>query len=265
MLDLDLDLEADLGIDTVKQAELFASIREAYGIARDDEAQAARLPDLDHVIEFVRRARPRPPARPPAPTPTPVAPAAACRPTRRSLTLGRGPAPAARAGPRPAPAARRLRTDRRDARRRHRVVVVLDSGGVGQALAERLRAARRRGARRSTAPDADELSPTLDDWLRRRSDRTASTGCRLSTTRADRATMDLAGWREALRGPREARSYATMRAALRADRAAGHVPGRRAPGSAASTATTRRARLRRWAAPSPASPRPTSGSARTRW
>ena len=32
MLDLDLDLEADLGIDTVKQAELFATVREAYGI-----------------------------------------------------------------------------------------------------------------------------------------------------------------------------------------------------------------------------------------
>ena len=28
MLDLDLDLEADLGIDTVKQAEVFATIRE---------------------------------------------------------------------------------------------------------------------------------------------------------------------------------------------------------------------------------------------
>ena len=27
MLDLDLDLEADLGVDTVKQAELFATIR----------------------------------------------------------------------------------------------------------------------------------------------------------------------------------------------------------------------------------------------
>ena len=32
LLDLDLDLEADLGIDTVKQAEVFAAIREAYGI-----------------------------------------------------------------------------------------------------------------------------------------------------------------------------------------------------------------------------------------
>ncbi|HUJ25523.1 MAG TPA: beta-ketoacyl synthase N-terminal-like domain-containing protein, partial [Myxococcales bacterium] len=35
MLDLDLDLEADLGVDTVKQAETFAAVREAYGIARD--------------------------------------------------------------------------------------------------------------------------------------------------------------------------------------------------------------------------------------
>ncbi len=34
MLDLDLDLEADLGVDTVKQAEMFATIREAYGIER---------------------------------------------------------------------------------------------------------------------------------------------------------------------------------------------------------------------------------------
>jgi acyl carrier protein len=32
MLDLDLDLEADLGIDTVKQAELIATIRDHYGI-----------------------------------------------------------------------------------------------------------------------------------------------------------------------------------------------------------------------------------------
>ena len=27
MLDLDLDLEADLGVDTVKQAEMFAAVR----------------------------------------------------------------------------------------------------------------------------------------------------------------------------------------------------------------------------------------------
>ena len=32
MLDLDLDLEADLGVDTVKQAETFAAIREMFTI-----------------------------------------------------------------------------------------------------------------------------------------------------------------------------------------------------------------------------------------
>ena len=34
MLDLELDMEADLGVDTVKQAELFAAIRTHYGIPR---------------------------------------------------------------------------------------------------------------------------------------------------------------------------------------------------------------------------------------
>ena len=33
MLQMDLDLEADLGIDTVKQAEMFAAIRAAWDIA----------------------------------------------------------------------------------------------------------------------------------------------------------------------------------------------------------------------------------------
>ncbi|MEC7242501.1 MAG: beta-ketoacyl synthase N-terminal-like domain-containing protein, partial [Myxococcota bacterium] len=32
----DMELEADLGIDTVKQAEIFGEVRDAYGIARDD-------------------------------------------------------------------------------------------------------------------------------------------------------------------------------------------------------------------------------------
>jgi len=58
MLDLDLDLEADLGIDTVKQAELFATIREAYGIARDDKIKLRDFPTLAHVIRFVHDRQP---------------------------------------------------------------------------------------------------------------------------------------------------------------------------------------------------------------
>lgn len=58
MLDLDLDLEADLGIDTVKQAELFASMRTLYGIERDQNLKLRDFPTLKHVIEFVYQKRP---------------------------------------------------------------------------------------------------------------------------------------------------------------------------------------------------------------
>ena len=58
MLDLDLDLEADLGIDTVKQAEVLATIREAYGIERDDQLKLRDYPTLAHVIRFVHERRP---------------------------------------------------------------------------------------------------------------------------------------------------------------------------------------------------------------
>ena len=58
MLDLDLDLEADLGIDTVKQAEVFATIREAYGIERDDTLKLRDYPTLNHVVGFVHERAP---------------------------------------------------------------------------------------------------------------------------------------------------------------------------------------------------------------
>lgn len=58
MLDLDLDLEADLGIDTVKQAEMFAAIREIYDIPRDENRKLRDYPTLSHVIRFVYEKRP---------------------------------------------------------------------------------------------------------------------------------------------------------------------------------------------------------------
>ena len=58
MLDLDLDLEADLGVDTVKQAEIFASIRETYNIPRDENRKLRDYPTLGHVIRFVYEKRP---------------------------------------------------------------------------------------------------------------------------------------------------------------------------------------------------------------
>jgi acyl transferase domain-containing protein/NAD(P)-dependent dehydrogenase (short-subunit alcohol dehydrogenase family)/acyl carrier protein len=76
MLELDLDLEADLGVDTVKQAEVMATIREAYGIPRDDKLKLRDFPTLAHVIRFVHERKPAlAPAQPmplSAPAPKPV-------------------------------------------------------------------------------------------------------------------------------------------------------------------------------------------------
>ncbi len=53
MLDLELDLEADLGIDTVKQAELFAAVREHFGIPRIEDLRLTDYNTLERVIQFV--------------------------------------------------------------------------------------------------------------------------------------------------------------------------------------------------------------------
>ncbi len=58
MLALDLDLEADLGIDTVKQAEMFAAIRAAWDIERDEDLALRDYPTLARAIEFVYEKRP---------------------------------------------------------------------------------------------------------------------------------------------------------------------------------------------------------------
>ena len=58
MLDMDLDLEADLGVDTVKQAETFAAVREAYDIPRQDNLRLRDFPTLKHVVGFVLTNRP---------------------------------------------------------------------------------------------------------------------------------------------------------------------------------------------------------------
>ena len=65
MLDMDLDLEADLGVDTVKQAETFAAVREAFNIPRQENLRLRDFPTLKHVVGFVYQpARPRGAVRP---------------------------------------------------------------------------------------------------------------------------------------------------------------------------------------------------------
>ncbi len=91
MLDLDLDLEADLGIDTVKQAEMFAAIREVYDIPRDDNVKLRDFPTLSHVIRFVNGRRPDlavPAAPEPAAAPAPARPAAAAYDSVKEKVLG---------------------------------------------------------------------------------------------------------------------------------------------------------------------------------
>ncbi|MFZ0546262.1 MAG: SDR family NAD(P)-dependent oxidoreductase [Candidatus Promineifilaceae bacterium] len=58
MLDLDLDLEADLGIDTVKQAETFAAIRKEFDIPRREDLSLRDYNTLERVIGFVKEMRP---------------------------------------------------------------------------------------------------------------------------------------------------------------------------------------------------------------
>ncbi len=88
MLALDLDLEADLGIDTVKQAELFSAVREEWGIPRDDSRKLREYPTLAHVIRFVHEGRPDL-AKAPA-----TVPAATADPARLAVSAAPAPSPA---------------------------------------------------------------------------------------------------------------------------------------------------------------------------
>lgn len=64
MLDLELDLEADLGIDTVKQAEFITDVRESFGIPRIEGLKIADFPTIKHIIGFVLEKKTQLVARP---------------------------------------------------------------------------------------------------------------------------------------------------------------------------------------------------------
>ena len=89
LLDPDLDLEADLGVDTVKQAEVFAAVRAQWNLERDDTLQLREFPTLNHVAGWVRgklgvpepRYRRRQPATRHPARPRPAAPAPRRRPS----------------------------------------------------------------------------------------------------------------------------------------------------------------------------------------
>ena len=74
LLDLDLDLEADLGVDTVKQAEVFAAVRQRFGVERDDTLSLRDFPTLTHVIGWILERTGQPPVEAPTEVPAEAAP-----------------------------------------------------------------------------------------------------------------------------------------------------------------------------------------------
>jgi acyl carrier protein/NAD(P)-dependent dehydrogenase (short-subunit alcohol dehydrogenase family) len=175
MLELDLDLEADLGVDTVKQAETFAAIREAFGIERVEDLKLRDYPTLRHVINFVYERRPdlkptgEAPATPVAPVAdpsTPTAPAPAARPAvtlvpveNADMVPRRVVVPALR------PPIELCKPTGVVLDGNTRVVVMMDRGGVGKALLNRL---EKRGVGTlvfDEPPSAEALEQQLKGWL----------------------------------------------------------------------------------------------------
>ncbi|MDD6173893.1 MAG: SDR family NAD(P)-dependent oxidoreductase [Elusimicrobia bacterium] len=77
MLELDLDMEADLGIDTVKQAELFAAMREMYNLPQAEGIQLKDYPTIRHCINYALNASKAPAAQPAEAAPSAQQPASA--------------------------------------------------------------------------------------------------------------------------------------------------------------------------------------------
>ncbi len=216
MLALDLDLEADLGVDTVKQAETFAAIREEYGIERDDSLALRDYPTLDHVIGFVKERRPdlaTTPTAPTAPTaPTTAAPAAAAA-TAAALIIGDDAAAAAVPRRIPTPVLRPeldvcLPTGI-ELGEGSRVVVMLDQGGVGKALVKRLESESIAVLAIEGAPETDHLLADLDEFIAAGPPTGVFWLPALDIEPAI-ANLDLEGWRSHLR-VRVKLLYETMR------------------------------------------------------
>jgi len=219
MLDLDLDLEADLGVDTVKQAEMFAAVRATYNIPRDENLKLRDFPTLAHVIKFAHdrsaRAKVSVPSVKPAPEEQePVVPvasvsvqpvrlvlasfdAANCMPRRVPVATLRPPLTICK------PTGVKLAGN-------SRVVLMPDKGGVGQALKERLRALGVEVLCIEGKPDADTLTGDLNAWI---ADGPVNGVFWLPAldSEGDLRKLDSASWRDAVR-VRVKLLYTTMRA-----------------------------------------------------
>ena len=89
-VELDQDLEGELGIDTVKQAEIMADIREKFSLPLDEDFVLADYPTLSHMIGYIQRMTGGRDAPSPAPT-------AAVQPMTASQESAPDPSPMASA------------------------------------------------------------------------------------------------------------------------------------------------------------------------
>jgi acyl transferase domain-containing protein/acyl carrier protein/NAD(P)-dependent dehydrogenase (short-subunit alcohol dehydrogenase family) len=210
MLDLDLDLEADLGVDTVKQAEMFAAVRAAYNIPRDENLKLRDFPTLAHVIRFARDrqagAKIAPMAAPPGEQDKKAAQTA--RPTLASFDAAervprRVPTPNLR------PALAICKATGVTLGPGHRVVMMPDKGGVGQVLTQLLENMGVEVLRIEDASDPDALANQLKKWLAAGPIHGVYWLSALDDEGSLRE-MDLSGWRRALR-VRVKSLYTTMR------------------------------------------------------
>jgi acyl transferase domain-containing protein len=201
LLELDLDLEADLGVDTVKQAEVFAAVRERFGVERDEELRLRDFPTLSHVIGWIRGKAGAAGAAA-APAETPESPGTA-QPAGAGDVSGdvsgdeAGGTPAAARYPRRVPvpmlrpATAQCKPTGVTLGAGSRIAVMPDLGGVGKALASRLTKLGCEVVVLDPAAPADELviDGRIDGvyWLPALDDEGPIAG------------MSLADWHEALR------------------------------------------------------------------
>ena len=162
MLDLDLDMEADLGIDTVKQAEMFAAIREEWGIPRDDNLQLRDFPTLAHAIQFVYDRKPDLGAAQEA-SEEDSAPTEASPGTHESQPSVAVPRRVPIAKPRPP--IDLFKSTGVSPFASSRLVIMPDEGGVGLALARKLDALGAEVVLVEGEPQPAELADLARQWL----------------------------------------------------------------------------------------------------
>ncbi|MFO7768765.1 MAG: SDR family NAD(P)-dependent oxidoreductase, partial [bacterium] len=218
MLDTDLDLEADLGIDTVKQAEMFAAVREEWDIPREDDLALRDFPTLQHVIGFVYDRRPELAGSGTSDSVTGDEEAAGIGETAPASPAGDGvegsmgeaeTLPRRVPVPRLRPALDLCRATGVALDEGSRIVVMGDSGGVGDALVGRLEDRGTEVLRLPEDPPLEDLTDRLE--LFKRAGPVHGVYWLPAMDVEDPVEeMDLEGWRRSLRA-RVKLLYHTMR------------------------------------------------------